>query len=85
VCPDLKRWSLWIRTNDHTEVRMRTCIGSDEICNGTEAEVRHCDPESNRCDVKTASVMTEDDLVDDRVLDCGSGSGDGSGDDEGRC
>ncbi|KAK7098165.1 uncharacterized protein [Littorina saxatilis] len=53
-------WSPWIRTNDVTEVRIRTCTGSEEACNGTEAELRHCDRESNRCDVNPAVVMSEE-------------------------
>lgn len=53
---DVERWSPWIRMNDVTEVRVRTCSGGSDVCNGTQAEMRTCDSQSNRCDVMEAVV-----------------------------
>ncbi|XP_076471726.1 uncharacterized protein LOC143301370 isoform X1 [Babylonia areolata] len=54
-----QRWSRWIRTDDVTEVRLRKCASTAEPCNGTEAEVRHCDAENKTCDVINATVTTQ--------------------------
>ena len=80
IISDILRWSPWIRTNDVTEVRVRTCTGNAESCNATAAQLRHCDRESNRCDVVGAIVMSEDDVAEERV-DC---SGDSEEEAEGK-
>ncbi|KAL8624049.1 hypothetical protein ACOMHN_019472 [Nucella lapillus] len=64
---DIELWSPWIRTNDATEVRIRTCAESVESCNGTEAEMRHCDRENNRCDVTEATVTSETEITEDKI------------------
>ena len=48
-------------------MRIRTCSGSADSCNKTEAELRHCNRESNRCDVIGAVVMSEDEAAEERV------------------
>ncbi|XP_076451019.1 uncharacterized protein LOC143286940 [Babylonia areolata] len=71
---DIELWSPWIRTNDVTEVRVRTCTGTAESCNGTDAEIRHCDRESNRCDVKEAMVTSESDTAIEEKVECPTNS-----------
>lgn len=67
---DVERWSPWIRMNDVTEVRVRTCSGGSDVCNGTQAEMRTCDSQSNRCDVMEAVVKAAGEEEREGGVDC---------------